>query len=355
MSWYITYKICDNKKPRNKKICKEVFWRRYILDCMKLFENYDISKSFLLWIFKTENKPDISDLLWVEEKYKQLCDNFKVKPNFKPIREKIIDNYNLYLQHTNYTCKFSDTPMQGNNILKIPKYDLSYRKKWGYKWTAKEEVLSTIKHNILSETMPGNQWTMLTNERIENLKEAGHNMEVFGSPFNTRMRYFGSLYECDEPFGRVGNCWSILDIIEEGKALLWRNKIVIPAHKKAEQIHILICPPSGTALNTAICEKVVSILNKRRAEIYLNIPAFTDKFIDIVRGKYMIGYIKLNKSWDFYAAQNYKVLKNYKVSKEEKKIGTVYSKERYNKSYMKKLVEIDMTGREWYLILLRSF
>ena len=333
MNWYI--KCVVSKKPHNKKICKEVFWYKFISNCIEIFESYDIAKSFLNWIIKNPNKPNISDLSYVEKSYIKICDVKGITPTF-PAKKKYIEaEYRKYLEHINYTCKIYKAKI-ANYTMCIPKYDLSRRRLLGYKWTVKEEVLSTIKHHILTELSTGNQWTMLDDKQIDFFKSAGHNIEVFGSPFNTRLQYFGSLYESDEPFGRIGTYQEILDTVEAGQELKWRNNIVVPINEKkifTPILKLIISPPSGTKLLLDLYARCIRILNIRSAEIYVGVPTYDDTYINILKGKYFISSMIQDKSWDFYAVQKSKISKNTRV---------------------KNSVEIDMKGREWELVLLKS-
>ena len=216
----------------------------------------------------------------------------------------------------------------------------------------KEEVLSTIKHHTLHSIAPGNQWTMINTEKINSLKTAGYKIEVFGSPFNTRLPYFGSLYKCDEPFGRIGTYEEILTAVELREDIKWRDTTVISHTDK--NIKLLIQPPSGKFILNDLCARALRMLNARSVEIYMGMPAYNNKFLNYFQQKifkkYFISYEYMTKSWDFYAVQNFINSEHHKP----KIIGTVYNKKKYEESAIEGLVEIDMTGREWHNFLLRS-
>ena len=51
---------------------------------------------------------------------------------------------------------------------------------------------------------------------------------MFDSPFNARLQHFNSIFDSDEPFGRVGSFDEILDKVCNNEAVMWRDEIVIP-------------------------------------------------------------------------------------------------------------------------------
>lgn len=167
----------------------------------------------------------------------------------------------------------------------------------------KEEAIADIKYYTLYYMTAGNQWTMVSDLEMNKLKNIGYMVEVFGSPFNTRLKWFGSLYESDAPFGRLGTYKEIIENLINEKS----NKVV----------KIVINPPSGDLLITELCKNIFRLLDARKVEIRLFIPAKNDKYINIVRGKYFISSQIEDKAYDLYTV-------------------------------------IDMRGREWYNILLRS-
>lgn len=112
----------------------------------------------------------------------------------------------------------------------------------------------------------GNQLSLFSNAEIKILKSKGYNIEVFGSAYNTRLCYFGSLYAEDEPLGRIGDAEEILTAILEGKTIRWRNKIV-----KTEKF--IVSPPSGRTIIKKVIDYCLSILSAHRIKLILALPA----------------------------------------------------------------------------------
>jgi hypothetical protein len=129
-----------------------------------------------------------------------------------------------------------------------------------------------------------NQWTLIGDMRPY-IKE-GMQLEVFGSTFNTRCKYFGSVTELDEPWGRVGNAFEILEKLRKNRPILWRDSVV-PTDI------ILINPPSGINVQYSVVEEVLRILSVRSIKIYLHLSNTT--------------YIKLQKyfpDWPKYVVHS---------------------------------------------------
>jgi hypothetical protein len=111
-----------------------------------------------------------------------------------------------------------------------------------------------------------NQWTLIKDMKPY-IKE-GMQLEVFGSTFNTRCKYFGSITELDEPWGRVGNAFEIFEKLRENKPVEWRG-IVVPTDI------ILVNPPSGIGLQYGVVEEILLILGNRHIKIYLHLSNTT--------------------------------------------------------------------------------
>ena len=169
---------------------------------------------------------------------------------------------------------------------------------------------------------PGNQWTMVSDLEMNKLKNIGYMVEVFGSPFNTRLPYFGSIYKSDEPFGRIGTYQEIMNNLISLKPILWRNTVVFDSSKD-KYINLLIQPPSGDELLVNLCNLCCEIVSIRKVKLYIGVPGKNDKYLNIFKekvNKYIVSISIADKSWDYYANQNI----------------------------------IDMKGREWYTIILQN-
>ena len=119
------------KKGDSKKIGKAYAFFIFIKNCINIFDNYKVSRSFINYIytcdlnnFKLEDTTTFeSEYIWY---YTQYIDKY---PKFNTIIKKIKEYYDIYVKdNSRYKIvKYSS--------IKFPKYDLSRRKKIGYKWT----------------------------------------------------------------------------------------------------------------------------------------------------------------------------------------------------------------------------
>ena len=132
-----------------------------------------------------------------------------------------------------------------------------------------------IRMKTLMNLKNGNQASLFSNEHMNSLISEGFNLEVFGSSYNTRMRYFGSLYPEDEPYGRIGTAEEILQQILDRKQLRWRNEMI-------EAKKFTVSPPSGWELIKRVVKLCCSIIESQETYIILALPA-KDFHCDILK------------------------------------------------------------------------
>lgn len=138
-----------------------------------------------------------------------------------------------------------------------------------------EKQRITCFNRVIGFLAPGNQWSLFSDADINELKKENFIIECFGSAFNSRLKYFGSLNEVDEPLGRLGTYSEILDNIINN-TLYYRNK-KIPNN----DLKITVDPPSTATIVYDSYHKIVEVLKSysknginygKKIEIIYHVP-----------------------------------------------------------------------------------
>lgn len=124
-------------------------------------------------------------------------------------------------------------------------------------------------YSSLKHISPGHQWTLYSDWEHSALRDEGFGIECFGSAFNSRFPYFGSLSVVDEPFGRLGTYAEILEKFANNEPIMYRGKVV-ECHK------ITVDPPSTKFLIFHSFELICEVLRKHAGpiEIIYNMPKY---------------------------------------------------------------------------------
>lgn len=147
--------------------------------------------------------------------------------------------------------------------------NLTIKEKYGFRYTFKDILVANIKYYLMDVIFKGDQWTMIHNYQMNVYNDNGFLVEVFGSPFNTRLKYFGSVFSTDEIFGRIGTFDVILDQIINTGMLKWRTNIII---NKDDIVKLVISPPTSYDICLMVINKIYKIFKKRKCMIHLGIP-----------------------------------------------------------------------------------
>ena len=158
-------------------------------------------------------------------------------------------------------------------------------------------------YKMIESLQPGNQWTLSNDNKIVDLKKRGFLIECFGSSLNARLKYFGSMSEIDNPFGRIDDGFILMDKIADGKELEWHKELI---NNGTDMLKLLINPPSSNSLVYGSLEKVLKILEKRpRIEIIYEIPlSKRNHEFDILVKKYGAKETLLKKAWTYDGIEN---------------------------------------------------
>lgn len=134
-----------------------------------------------------------------------------------------------------------------------------------------EVMTAQIRYFMIDKMFSADQWTLLSNTQIKKFKKSGFKIECFGSPFNVRMPYFGSMFKSDEPFGRVDDVIGILNQIIETDELKWRDKVI---YSKNDAIKLIFSPSTYFMLIFEIFKLLAIIFKKgRKCIVHFGMPA----------------------------------------------------------------------------------
>lgn len=217
----------------------------------------------------------------IKEAYLRRFEYGIIKKKWEDFEKKLLEIYNKHFSNNDkYNYKIlsgKDNDNKDNNNKNnnnkdkflIPLKKIGNRDSYDYKYTEYDKVITNLKYFTMDIIAKGDQWSLLSDEDIKNYQLIGYQMEVFGSPFNARMRYFGSIFDTDEPFGRVGSYDEILQMVIDNKDVKWRDQIVIP---KDEKVKILINQPSSVQIAKKVVNFVSQIMKKRKCILVVCFP-----------------------------------------------------------------------------------
>lgn len=163
-----------------------------------------------------------------------------------------------------------------------------------------EEILCVkLYYNAMINLSPGDHWSCISPIQNSKLIKNGFNIECCGSPFNTRLQYFGSIYAGDEPWGALGTCESILDNLINRRPVMWRTKIVVGSD---DPVRITISPPANIDFMLKIIDLLVKLFTARRdTKVYLDVSGRHKYFIALINMKFIIeSQSVVNKTWSLW-------------------------------------------------------
>ena len=256
MTCYLS--VCNqNKNPTNEFFNKEGNYYSY---CVKIineiknnfegperffFLNMSATCFFANYGNELESANLKKDLNYYESKNYSNFDYDKFYSIFDKIK----------LRQDTYSFFFNEPPCS-NNPIKIDIKPLSNRYPHA-KISKVYEIELNIKYAVLFDVLnPGNQLTTFSEELISS---GLYDVEVFGSAFNTRLPYYGSMFpELEKTAGCIGTAETIFENI---------------INKKLKVKGILVSPPSSAILHNSACyaiKKIIKLINEGVLE-YINI------------------------------------------------------------------------------------
>lgn len=267
-----------------------IFLLKLYETCLKI-KTLDKKEGWIYWRFITGYIFEIGmvkltknpNIFFDGEKYENFVAFFKLAIEFytKINSEEIIKTifkiiYDTLYEKTCYTCKiFSSSKTydklkkkKSKAILISIHNNLVIKKNYGFKFMYKDIIFANIKYYLADIIFKGDQWTMIHDYQMEIYKKNGFKVEVFGSPFNTRLKYFGSIFLTDNVFGRIGTFEEIMDKLTRDGILMWRNEIIID---ETDIIKLVISPPSSRELIMLIIKRVYKLFKKRTCIIHLGV------------------------------------------------------------------------------------
>ena len=229
------------------------YYSSIISEINKIFEGSE--KNIFLNLFTTI----------VFANYSKELDSKKVKKDLSYEESKNSDDFDfnkfysifdkIKLRQDTYSFFFNEPPCS-NNPIKIDIKPLSNRYPHA-KISKVYEIELNIKYASLFNVFnPGNQLTTFSDNLIKN---GLYDVEVFGSAFNTRLPYYGSMFpELEKTAGCIGTAETIFENI---------------INKKLKVKGILVSPPSSAILHNSACyaiKKIIKLINEGVLE-YINI------------------------------------------------------------------------------------
>ncbi len=268
------------------------------------------------------------------EQYKTYYNNYSSEDNFEDFAKGVLQNVNKDLKVYISEHKIGNPDLY---FKKVP-YTQFIKKNTGFIITSETDLITQTKYyainkltnNKLNKKGSGDQMTLASDTEIQNRIKKGFKIEVFGSPFNARLLYFGSLFDTDEPFGRIGNAFEILEKLQNKIDLKWRNKVIISAE---DIVKITVNPPSSYELQSKVFKYLYNVTQTRKIECYLD-----------MQGSLYEQVIKNNKKdIEKYVIYLRKILNN-----------TTYSVITYTKAY-DLYNNTERIIPEWYCINFKNF
>jgi hypothetical protein len=231
-----------------------------------------------------------------------------------PSFDDICNTLKLYIKrHINYVFLLTSRKIENIKHTICLNDNMKLRKKYNFKIHNIDMILSNIKYYIIDIISPGDQWTMISNKQMKIYKKNNFKIEVFGSPHNARLKYFGSIFPDDNKFGGLGTCYNILDKLTKKGYIKYKNKLIINDN---EIIKLIISPPSSHELLNYVIEKSIDLFEKRQCIIHIGItygmyyyatnPILPEEKIN----KYPLGKNITNNIIKLFNITNYIVMEN---------------------------------------------
>jgi hypothetical protein len=275
------YIIETDTATTNKILQREYILNIFLENMNKYFTEFvsdaqhKIKTRFSEYIFMEKGLPkfeNMYNLNHFEKTYNVVTSIIENVPVFKVFVDKMKEIISLINEKHNTSCiKYVISNNKINKYhLKIKQKHLHHRYALGYNVTTDEMCnVNFSYYNVIKYLVEGNQWAMY-DDLIDYLKVNGYKIEVFGSPFNTRLEFFGSLYpETDTPFGSLGNYDYILQQLIDKKPLYWRDTLVF---SKTDVVKIQIGPPCVFDVVLNVWKLIQKLMDVRPAMIHFGTP-----------------------------------------------------------------------------------
>lgn len=269
------YIIKSDTPTTNDILVRELILNKYLEETMKIFDDFSMKSKYIEYIFLEKGLPSFEEenLNWFRDAYDYviiyLGGNYQpfeqIVNKLKDIKKEILESH--IDRHIDAIISKNDIK---DYILKIKMRDFSMRENAGYYCTDIEKInVSICYENVITYLTEGQQWAMDTN-RMNGLLESGYKVELFGSTFNTRMKYFGCLYvEVDGPFGGLGTYDHVLNTLISGEKLKWRDQVIF---NEDDIIIMQIGPPAVIKICNHVWELVKELMEKRKCIINIGFP-----------------------------------------------------------------------------------
>jgi hypothetical protein len=171
--------------------------------------------------------------------------------------------------------------------------------------TSLQEIKNVyIFYREMERLSPGDQWTLISDKQMTELISEGYKIECFGSSYNTRMDYFGSISIYDEPWGRLGTYDFILKKLINSEPLYWRDKLVYGSN---DDIKIIASPPSGKKIQNTFINLVFELFEKRNTKInyFFSLSMIHENLIKKCdASKYKVKKIIENNAWNLQTGEH---------------------------------------------------
>ena len=272
-----------------------------IVHVVKSMGRYDIVKAFREFIFVCPPGTWIDQLSDPSSVgHQQLASDWRFY-----IDEKTFPLIEMINKITQYTGAVSESCV---------KFNLHHRRKLGYIHTDHEYEQCCKFYTMLNYFSSGDQWTTVSNNYMERLRNQGYLIECFGNAFNTRLPYFGSIHpEVDRPWGCLGRFDEILQTLIDGRELIWQHgnqkKIVYKAVSDVglvqlpPDVAVTCSPPSGLGIQTKVTNMALELLDvgKKRSQhirVYLCVSEKHTTLNDMIQNSpYCKGRFKVTQAW----------------------------------------------------------
>lgn len=175
---------------------------------------------------------------------------------------------------------------------------LPIRRMASYDLTKEQLVNIQINNAKLLLLNEGNQWTLFSESTKRQLIKQGYYIEVFGSPFNSLLPYFGSIYPGDEPLGRIGTAQEIIGAFSRGEKVYWRGKEVAP--------NCIINFPSGEGLIKTLVPCIIEMLSAIPCKIIVCVSETSRQFMKpLLNCQYLVKEVCYTEAWSYSQFQDH--------------------------------------------------
>lgn len=279
------YIIRSDTMNENAILERELRFNYFLKKSMKLFNNYSLKSKYVEYLYTEKGIPSLErghmlDVFKSNYNYVALYIGNQLEfdefiETLKSIKREALSKPYIFVK-----AIISDENID-KYILKIDIRNTQNREKLGYVCTDDEIInVNFCYHNVLKYMCEGNHWAM-EQQIMDVLIKDGYNIELFGSSFNTRLKYFGCLYpDVDGPFGGLGSYDTVLNTLINKEYLMWNNKELI--YGPDDIFKISVGPPSVFELVNNLWILIQKLFEVRKGYIYLGLPG-TAPQVDIIK------------------------------------------------------------------------